>query len=107
STIDGSNLDITKFHLYFGDFTGTSVQAHAFHNGALISAAAAAATGRAIPASNILVGAGNNIVAGNGVDAPIQESVFGIWTGVTLTAADKANIYATIKEMLGGIISIS
>ncbi|ULI45809.1 hypothetical protein HUZ43_17550 [Raoultella ornithinolytica] len=107
STIDGSNLDITKFHLYFGDFTGTSVQAHAFHNGALISAAAAAATGRAIPASNILVGAGNNIVAGNGVDAPIQESVFGVWTGVTLTAADKANIYATIKEMLGGIISIS
>lgn len=107
SVIDGANLDISKFHLYFGDFTATTIQAHAFHNGVLISGPATAVSGRAIPASNILVGAANNVVTNNGVDAPIQESVFGVWPEVTLTTAEKSSIYATIKEMLGGIISIS
>lgn len=107
STIAGTSLDISKFHLYFGDFSASSVQSHAFHNGALVSATATAATSRAIPTSTILVGSGYNVAVGNGVDANIQVAAWGCWTGVNLTSAEKTSMYATLLDMLSGIISIS
>jgi hypothetical protein len=107
SNIVGTSLDISKFHLYIGDFSDTQTQAFAFHNGALVTGAAAAITGRAIPSSNILIGAGYDTNATNSVDAPIQEAVWGGWSGVNLTTSEKSAMYNTLVSLLGGVVSIS
>lgn len=107
STIAGSSLDITKFHLYIADFSATALQVHAFHNGQLVSAAAAAAANRAIPASNVRVGIGYNVVDSNGFDAPIQVAAWGVWTGLNLTAAEKTSVYNTLVQLLRDEIEIS
>lgn len=107
STIDGTNLDVSKFHLYFGDFGASTLQVHAFHNGSLVSGNVAGASNRAIPSSNIRVGVGYDVVPVNGFAAPTQTAAYGVWTGVNLTTAEKTSIYNTLKSMLGSKISIS
>ncbi|MCW9410966.1 hypothetical protein N5I62_14620 [Klebsiella quasipneumoniae] len=107
STIAGSSLDISKFHLYMADYSESALQVSAFHNNAFIAGNVAAAANRAIPSSNIRIGIGYDVVDANGFDAPIQVAAWGAWTGVNLTTAEKASMYSTLKNMLGGIIPIS
>ncbi|HGT8044272.1 TPA: hypothetical protein ACM5KY_000877 [Escherichia coli] len=107
STIPGSSLDISKFHLYFGDFSESSLQVSAFHNNAFVAGNVAAAANRAIPSSNVRVGVAYDVADANGFDAPIQVAAWGVWSGVNLTTADKQSMYSTLVSMLSGIISIS
>lgn len=107
STIAGSSLDISKFHLYFGDFSDSSLQVSAFHDSALIAGNIAAAADRAIPDSNVRVGIAYDIADLNGFDAPVQVAAWGVWSGVNLTTAEKESVYSTLVSMLGGVIEIS
>ncbi|HBZ2551457.1 TPA: hypothetical protein MG482_02310 [Klebsiella pneumoniae] len=107
STIPGSSLDISKFHLYFGDFSESSLQVSAFHNNAFVAGNVAAAANRAIPSSNVRVGIAYDVVDSNGFDAPIQVAAWGVWSGVNLTTADKQSMYSTLKNMLSSQIDIS
>ncbi|HIH8911010.1 TPA: hypothetical protein ACYUQO_005499 [Klebsiella pneumoniae] len=107
SVIDGSNLDISKFHLYFGDFSASYLQVSTFHNDTFIAGNVAAAANRIVPSSNIRVGIGYDVVDINGFDAPVQVAAWGAWSGVNLTTADKVKMYSVLKSMLSGQIAIS
>ncbi|MCJ5285459.1 hypothetical protein [Klebsiella variicola] len=100
--------DLTKFMLLVADYSAAGVQLHMFRDGALVSATLAAFTTRAIPASTIRLGIGYDIsTSTGGVNGPIQESAWGLWSGVNLTTAEKASIYSTLKSMLSAQIAIS
>ena len=108
SSLTLTSADLTKFMLLVADYSAAGVQLHMFREGALVSAPLAAFTTRAIPTSTIRLGIGYDIsIATGGLNGPIQESAWGLWSGVNLTTEEKLSMYSTFKNMLANVITIS
>ncbi|MGI1323600.1 hypothetical protein ACIAET_16775 [Klebsiella quasipneumoniae subsp. similipneumoniae] len=108
SSLTLTSADLTKFMLLVADYSAAGVQLHMFREGALVSAPLAAFTTRAIPTSTIRLGIGYDIsIATGGLNGPIQESAWGLWSGVNLTTEEKLSMYSKFKNMLANVITIS
>ncbi|HBY5418588.1 hypothetical protein [Klebsiella pneumoniae] len=108
SSLNLTTADLTKFMLLVADYSAAGVQLHMFREGALVSAPLAAFTTRAIPTSTIRLGIGYDIsIATGGLNGPIQESAWGLWSGVNLATEEKSRMYSTFKNMLSNVIAIS